>query len=230
MRHLINIGLLLLLLTACSNDGQVNSTATTQKTNQTNDTVIGSKQITNEIAGSAYRKRATSYFVINGKDTSNFACIFVELKDSGKVVIDLNLPYFKDGIAYRQRMDELQKILPVAKKHFNFDSLRSIYLGRLVQNGDVAIEITKQYTDKFGQPKKITDYRKVESFLAESQLGKDFNKIFNPYSFAVEKVSSEKLFFTSKKELCFMSKIETDATKIPEKILDCMTWVILKKR
>jgi hypothetical protein len=229
MRHIINIGLLLLLLTACSNGGQVNSTTTTEKTNLTNDTVIGSKTIT-EIAGSAYRKRATGYFVINGKDTSNFTCVFVELKDSGKVVIDLNIPYPKDGVTYRQRMSELQKILPVAKKDFNFDSLRSIYLGRLVQNGDVAIEITEQYIDKFGQPKKITDYRKVETFLKESQLGKDFNKILCPYSIAVESISSEKLQFFSKKELYFMSKIETDTTKIPEKILDCMTWVILKNK
>jgi hypothetical protein len=229
MRHIINIGLLLLLLTVCSNGGQVYSTATNEKTNLTNDTLIGSKTIT-DIEGAAYRRRATGYFVINGKDTSDFTCIFVELKDSGKVVIDLNLPYFKDGIPYRQRMNELQKILHVAKKDFNFDSLRSIYLGRLVQNGDVAIEITKQYISKFGQPKKITDFRKVESFLKESQLGKDFNKIFNPYSFTVESISSEKLFFTSKRELYHMSKIETDTTKIPEKILDCMTWVILKKR
>jgi hypothetical protein len=229
MRHIINIGLLLLLLTVCSNGGKVYSTTTNEKTNLTNDTLIGSKTIT-DIEGAAYRKRATGYFVIYDKDTSDFTCIFVELKDSGKVVIDLNLPYFKDGIPYRQRMNELQKILHVAKKEFNFDSLRSIYLGRLVQNGDIAIEITKQYMDKFGQPKKITDYKKVESFLKESQLGKDFNKIFNPYSFTVESVSSEKLFFTSKRELYHMSKIETDTTKIPEKILDCMTWVILKKR
>jgi hypothetical protein len=229
MRFIINIGLLLFLLTACTNGGKVNSAATNEKTNLTNDTLIGSKTIT-DIAGAAYRKRATGYFVINGKDTSDFTCIFVELKDSGKVVIDLNIPYPKDGVNYRQRMSELQKILPVAKKDFDFDSLRSIYLGRLVQNGDVAIEITKQYMNKFGQQKKITDYRKVESFLKESQLGKDFNKIFNQYSFTVESVSSEKLFFTSKRELYQLSKIETDTTKVPEKILDCMTWVILKKR
>jgi hypothetical protein len=230
MKHLINFGLLLLLLTSCSNGGQVNTAVTTEKAITTNDTVIGSKTITDEIAGGAYRKRAISYFVINGKDTSKFKCIFVELKDSGKVVIDLNIPYQKDEVTYRQRMSELKKLLPIAKQDFNFDSLRSIYLGRLVQNGDIAIEITKQYTDKFGKPKKITDYGKVEMFLKESQLGEDLNRIFNLYSIDVESVSSEKLQFFPKKELLTMSKIETDTTKITEKILDCMTWVILKKR
>lgn len=229
MRHFINIGLLLFLLTACSNSGQTNSSTKTKNDSITSDTIIGSKAF-DEIAGSAFRKRAIEYFAINGKDTSKFTCVFVELKDSGKVCIDLNLPYFKKGVTCRQIMSELQKILPVAKKDFNFDSLRSIYIGRLVQIGDAAVEVTKQYMGKFGQPKKITDYRKVESFLKESQLGEDFNKLLKPYSFDVENIASEKLSFSSKKELLYMSKVETDTTKIPEKILDCMTWIILKKK
>jgi len=36
------------------------------------DTIVGNKTITNEIAGSAYRNRATSYFVVIGNDTSIF--------------------------------------------------------------------------------------------------------------------------------------------------------------
>lgn len=228
MRLIIKIGLLFFLFIACNNFVPVNSLTIKEKNELANDTIIGSKTIT-ELAGAAYRKRATGYFVIHGKDTSNFTCIFIELKDSGRVVIDLNIPYPMDEVTYRQRLSELKLILPSAKKDFDFDLIGSIYLGRLVQNGDIAIEITNQYLEKFGQPQKITDYKKVESFLKKSQLGVDFNKIFNPYSIYVEGVSTEKLQFFPKKELLFMSKVESDTTNIPEKILDCMTWVMLKK-
>lgn len=229
MRILIYIGLLLLLLSSCSHR-QSNSSLIAQIESSKSDTIVGKKTITDEIAGSAYRKRAIGYFVINGKDTSKFTCIFIESKDSGKICIDLNLPYFKEGVTYKQIKKELQKILCVAKNDFNFNLLYSIHIGRLIQIGDIAIEVSKQYTDKFGFQKKITDYRKVESFLKESQLGKDFDNLLNPYSFVVSDISSEKVFFTSKRELLFRSKVDTDTTKIPEKILDCMTWIILKKK
>jgi hypothetical protein len=229
MKILFYIGLLISLLTGCSNSVKTNSKITNTG-NQTNDIIIGRKPIKDEIAGSAFRKRATKYFVIKGNVTSKFACIFVELKDSGKVSIDLNLPYFKTGVTYRQVMNELQMILPVAGKDYNFDSLRSIYIGRLVQIGDAAIEVTKQYAAKFGQPQKITDYRKVETFLKVSKLGEDFSKLLDPYAFDVENVATEKLIFTSKKELLYMSKVEIDTTEIPEKIMDCMTRIILKRK
>ena len=52
MKHIINIGPLFLLLTACSNGGHVSSSETTEKNNLRYDTVIGSKTFTDEIAGS----------------------------------------------------------------------------------------------------------------------------------------------------------------------------------
>ena len=59
---MLTIGLLFLLLTACSNGGQFNSNTTTEKINLKNDTVMGCKTITYEIADSAYRKRSTDFF------------------------------------------------------------------------------------------------------------------------------------------------------------------------
>ena len=117
------------------------------------DTTVGSKIITDEIAGSAYRKSAKGYFLIIGKDTSKFTCIFSDSKDGKYVSLDF---IGKDNqTSYRERMEHLRIILPFASKDYKMDSLKSIYFGRLVNNGDIAIELTKNYRMKFKLTQRI---------------------------------------------------------------------------
>jgi len=222
-------GLLILLLIACNGHRQNGASPTVNKTKASDSLIVGSKIIADEIAGSAFRKRAIGYFVIIDNDTSDFTCIFYESKVGGNIGIDLNIPYMTAAMSYRQRMEELSKILPKAAIDFDFDSLTSISFGRLILSGDLAIEVTKQYRQKFGTVNKVADYKSVELFLKESKLGTDLNEIFKPYSISVDNVSLEKLFFTTKEALFWASKIETDSTNVPDKILDCMLVVRLKK-
>jgi hypothetical protein len=201
-----------------------------EKFKPTTDTIIGSKEINDELAGSSYRDKAIGYFVIIGKDTSNFTCIFSELKTGGRVNIDLNIPYLKKTVTHGQRFKELKLILPKASKDFDFDSLNSISFGRLVQNGDLAIEITKEYKQKNPTFRNLfVNYTAFEEFLITSKLGRDLGDVFKQYSITIASVSIEKLFLTSKKDLYWASKIETDSTEVPDRILDCQTWVKLKK-
>ena len=224
MRIKMTFVFLVLLSLACSRNGQSDSFKAVPT-----DTIIGSKYIKDEIAGSVFRKRAIGYFVIIGKDTSDFTCIFTESK-SAVTNIDLNLPYLKPTMTYRQRLEELKLILPKASKDFNFDSLNYISYGRLVQSGDLAIEITKEYKQKHGTFKNLfTNYSKFEEFLITSKLGRDLETILKPYSISISSVSIEKLFFTTKKDLYWTSKVETDSTEVPDRILDCLTLVQLKK-
>jgi hypothetical protein len=224
------LGCLILLLTACNQNrnGVISQTGNQKQT--TVDTIMGKKLMTNDVAGSLYLKRAVGYSVIVGKDTSDFTCIFSESKDGGKVEINLNISYTKITMTYRQRMDELAKILPLAVKDFNFDSLTTIDYGRLILSGDLAIDITNQYIQKFGKTEKITNYGIVSGFLKNSKLATDLDILFKPYSISVDNVSVEKVFFTTKQDLYRVSKIETDTTKVPDKILDCMTRVRLSKK
>lgn len=222
-------GLFVFILTGCNNNRQNHFAQTTTENKVTIDTIVGSKTITDEIAGSAFRKRATGYFVIIGKDTSDYTCIFTESKDGGKVGIDLNIRYFKAEMTYKQRLEELRIILPKAATDFNFDSLKSIGFGRLILSGDLAVDITKQYYQKFGTSDKLENYTTVGQFLKESKLGTDLNNLFKKYSISVDKVLIEKLFLTSRQDLYWASKIETDTTKLPDNILDCITWVKLTK-
>lgn len=221
--------LLALLFLACNQNGKCVSSQTTNQKQTTVDTIVGSKLMTNEVAGSSYLKKAIGYYLIVGNDTSDFTCIFSESKDGGKVGMDLNISYSKITMTYGQRMNELKKILSVAVKDFNFDSLTTIDFGRLVLSGDLAIDITNQYKQKFGTSTKITnyDYEMVKKFLKSSKLATDIDSLLKPYSISVVNVSIEKVFFTTKEDLYQLSKIETDTTKVPERILDCMTWVRL---
>lgn len=223
-------GVLAFLLTVCYNYRQDSFAQTTLENKLMADTIVGSKNVINEISGSSFRKKAIGYFVIINNDTSGYTCIFTESKEGGKVGIDLNIKYFTAKMSYQKRLDELKIILPAAAKDFNFDSLTSISFGRLILSGDLAIDVTKQYRQKFGTSNTLEDYETVEQFLIKSKLGTDLDRLFEEYSISVDDVSIEKLFLTTRKELFLTCKIETDSTNIPDKILDCMTWVKLTKK
>jgi hypothetical protein len=191
------------------------------------DTVVGSKAVINEIAGSAYRRKAKSYFLVtNYNDTSVFNCIVTE-SNEGAVGIELNLPYRKT-LTYRQRMNELEKLLPAAARDFNFDSLQSVSLGRLVLSGDLAVDVTEQFMES-GYDEQLPKYDVASLFVKESILQDDLNRLFAPYSIEVDRVSIEKLFYTTKKELLNLNVLEKDTAIIPSKIVDCITWVRLKR-
>lgn len=227
MKQLFMSLLLLTLLTFSCSDGTHKPQNAIERLPNKVDTLIGSKKITNEIAGAAFRKRAESYFLVINRDTSDFQPVFVEFNEGNKVGISLS--YNKGTLSYRQRLIELKRILPVAAKDFNLDSLRSITLGRLILSGDLAIEITNQYRDKFGQNNRISNYGKVSQFLLESKLTTDMDDLLKPYSISVGNIDTEHMFFTTKQDLYLSSKIESDSLVVPDKIFDCMIWLRLRR-
>jgi hypothetical protein len=225
MKNSICILVFFLLFLSCTKQNK-NKTGTYSSDIETQDTLIASKTITGEPAGSAYLKRAVEYFVVVKNDTSGFMPVFIESKEKSAVSIDLNLPYTNKTETYAQRMSELKLILPIASKEFDFDSLRSLSIGRLILTGDLAVEITKQYKSRFGENEKLTssDYGRIMEFLLETNLTKDLNELLEPYSLTVEKIIIEKAFFTTKDDLIKNSNTAEDTLEIPDKILDCITW------
>lgn len=175
---------------------------------------VGSKPITHELAGSNYRKRAVLYFIVKGKDTSDFKCYVTESLE-GKVGLELK---FAPSMTYRRQMQELSDLLSEASKSFLFDSLQTIFLGRLISTGELAVIVSSRY-----KPDKTP----VSDWLLTSKLREDFNNVLMPYKLSVASVSTEKVFWADKQVLSTMSQIEIDET-VPDKILDALTWIRLK--
>lgn len=216
MKNCIQVSLLLLTLvtgTSCGNK---------QEEEDTNSIVIGYREIKDEMAGSAYRTRARNYFVIQNQDTSSFSCFFSEAKADSS--INVHIEFHKD-LSYDQQLKEMKLIFPRAAQDFNMKRLTGLGLGRLVESGDLAVRITQQYREQFGDNTRIGSYAKISQFLMQSPLRTDFNNLLLPYGPKVEHISVEKVFFTDKKVLYSYSKLITDSAAVPELILDCMTWV-----
>ena len=159
------IVVLALIVITCNEPKTIANQNNTQPTAETIDTIVGKRMITNEIAGANYRKRATGYYLIVNNDTSDFVSIFSE-SNEGKVSISFFLD--KGTKTHAQRMTELKAILPTASTEFNLDSLSSIDMGRLISHGDLIIEITNQYLQKFEVKNPLQDYKTTAAFLKES--------------------------------------------------------------
>jgi len=125
-------------------------------------------------------------------------------------------------------MRELKQIIREASKDYNLDSLSGIFIGRLFLTGDLAIKVTNEYKQIFGENYDIgtQEYDEIGEFLLKSQLAREFNEILKPHSLTVKKISIEKVFFTTRDELLKRNVIITDSLQVPDRILDCITWII----
>ncbi|HYF03995.1 MAG TPA: hypothetical protein VEC36_11495 [Patescibacteria group bacterium] len=220
--HFVIVLVSLLAISSCEKNSDE---AISQKAK--NDTIIGTREIKNEIAGGAYRMRARGYFLIVNNDTSKFMPIAVEsnghyFTDTGAVFIELD---FKKDKFYSQQMQELSRLLPTIAKDFELDSLKGIWLGRLVQTGDLAVRITNELGGNVKTTPTAKNYNHASKLLKNSSLGISFNKLLNEYHLEVDKIQIEKLDYWKKEILLQESKVNVDTSSIPDKILDCMTTV-----
>lgn len=196
-------------------------------TNHISDTLIVSKNLSNELAGGNYRSGGKIYVPVVNTDTLGFKC-YVSVSKKGR--LSLEYRRFNYKTSHSENLNLLRLILVQINQDFKLDSLSSIYLGRLISHGDLAIQVTKQYHKNFSKSVKIGKYEPIFSFLTRSQIATDFNYLFEKYKLKVKHVSAEKIFFASKSECLRYSKVETDSTKIPTKILDGMTYIKLMKK
>jgi len=188
------------------------------------DTLVLKKIITHQ------NKQDFEYSVITENDTSDFKIVFSKNENFGKITIiaQHNLLYNGEKL-YKSKLKEFETILHRAEKDIDFDSLSTIVIGRLVTTGDLAIAVTNEFINKYGNRFEKSDYNFVPEFLLESKLAKDINKLFRPYSLQIDNISIEKLGFIPSEYITSSSIIETPRNEIPEKIIDCMIWIDLKK-
>lgn len=187
------------------------------------DTLVRSETLITPIEGSSAALKSERFYLVIKNDTSDFTCLVNTSTESG--TYSLNISFYASNISYEERLKELLIILPGISKKYPLDSLRSIYLGRLIYYGDLAISVTEAYNRTYTSYKKAEDYQAISTFLLKTQLADDFNKLLKPYGLSVQKISPEKIFFADKKELLLLSKVKQNKDSIPDKILDCMLWL-----
>ncbi len=98
-----------ILFTACVQTGKKAELIEDKNPKVTGPLVIR-ETITNEIAGLSYRKRATMYYRVNGKDTSNFRPIVKESKESG--IVSFVSGWHNGSITHSERLEELKLLMP----------------------------------------------------------------------------------------------------------------------
>ncbi|MDW3208421.1 MAG: hypothetical protein R8N23_01040 [Reichenbachiella sp.] len=218
---------LLIFLWACEPKEKSTKEEVSESSPVETESIILRFNVNEELAGSAYREKATGYLMVLDGDSTLFFPAFTKSKKEGRVNLILGL---HPSLTYHEQMKHLKTILPYASKDYNFDSLSGVFVGRLVQTGDLAIQVTNEYLNDFGgyTSTATSEYDTIASFLAASQLGRDFDQIFAPYDMAVTGTSVEKVFYT---ELYESIKIDSALhSQWPEKILDAMVWVRIGKK
>lgn len=219
----LSILLILFFQAACGN-----STASIDKTILPADTVVISKPITNEIAGSSYRKRATQYQVVYQSDTSNFSIIVIESNKNefdhdGSVHFNF---HFDKNKSFREQKEELYILLNKASQEYKFDSVKSIFSLWLPSLGDLNITFSKELENNKDVKLILKNYWKLNDFLLKSSLAKELNEIFKKFNLTVKQFTIEHFSYFAKPEtLNRYSKIETNPTAFPSKIMEGAMWI-----
>lgn len=221
----MNLSILILFFfqMTCSNEATIGDRYLLSK-----NTVVISKPITNEIAGSAYRKRATQYQLANQFDTSKFAIIISESNKNdfdheGSVHLEI---HFDKNKNFREQKVELNMLLEKASEEYKFDSLKSIYSLWLPSLGDLDIIISKELENNNDIKLIQEDYWKLNAFLLTSSLSKEINDIFKKYNLTVKQFSIEHFsYFARPETLIRYSKIETNPNDFPTKIMEGAMWI-----
>ena len=192
------------------------------------DTLVISKPITDELAGSAYRKRATQYQIVTQFDTSKFAIIISESNKNdfdheGSVYLYFR---FDEKKSFREQKAELNMLIEKASEEYKFDSLKNIYFLDLVSLGDLNIDISRELENNKNQKLILKNYWKLNDFLLESSLSKEMNDIFKKYKLTVKQFTIEHFSYSPAFEiLSRYGKIETKRIDFPAKIMIGTMWI-----
>jgi hypothetical protein len=168
------------------------------------------------------------YFLVLGKDTSKFECVFSESKEKQRVSIhfDYKLVNGPRSKLYKERLEELKIIVSQkASKDFDLSHLYCFGFG-LLSSGDLAIEISREYEKRIGV--NTLNSKEMRSVIYDSRLKADLDKIFKPYHVVVEKIDVEKLIFSDRESLYELGEVETDRTNAPPRLLDCRIQIYFK--
>jgi hypothetical protein len=166
-----------------------------------------------------HRTKSLTYFLEINKDSSEISFKINQSKEYGLTMSTYYYPkYSKKTKNYEQRLNELEKLLPLAQKDFPLDSLQTMSLGPLASLANIAIEISKKSQIKTNEIQD-KDYPAINQLIFESKFTTDLNRIFKPYGVSVAAIRCEKLWLHNRAEL-IAGRYFTDKDNLPEKLID----------
>src|SRR5688572_29160565 len=199
-----------LVIVSCSNG---NDRSNVSPKTGSEDTSVYREAITIQLAGGAYRKRATGYSLIVDSITSHLVSYFQEYNEGG-VGVEIA---FAENTSYYQQFKELQYIFEVASHEYQMDSLGGAYF-YLFELGDLTIDITNQMTVE--DVREVTNNRHTANFLLKSKLTDDLNNLLSPYQKQVDHYAIEHPMLIDTSLFIKENYISTPLARIPKKVLD----------
>ena len=174
-----------------------------------------------------------TYHVVSRSDTSRFRVSIFNRELNKGLQLHTGFPGYDNGKIYSHAMKELKKILQHANRTQALDSISLISLGSLINTGDLAIDVSKDFDVLYPEYGKLLnqrkgyrfDYEALRTFLMTSELTQDFNTVLSPYSLKIKNVFIEKAHYTAPQSLPSRQYLETDSSEIPENILNGMVWL-----
>lgn len=167
-------------------------------------------------------QKVVKYFLVNGKDTSEFKPKLILFKEPQYLSLSFGLSYNK-RLSQKEIQTNLPKILIKASKDFDYKLLENINVGRLIYLPDVAATISNDNHALFTEMEqlKTEKYDEISNIILKSRFVNQINDLLLPYSKQVSSVGIEKAFFIDKDD--FLTKYTSDTVFVKGKVLDCIT-------
>ncbi|MHA3787079.1 hypothetical protein ACX0HA_02620 [Flavobacterium hauense] len=211
-----------LLLCSCSKKENL------QPEKKTQDTIVVRDEQKDD-----YYAKIIEYRLVIAEDTSKTGIVFFQNKQ-GKLHLGLGLGMasqkrkYIENKPYRLRYLEVKKLMQEAAKDFDTKSLEDVGIGFLIETGDLAIDVSRNYYKKYGNTGRITwvqigpkKREEIYEILITSRAGQDLNSLLTPFGKKIDKVTrAEQLQFLPKEAINYYTTYETEASQIPEFIMD----------
>ena len=176
-----------------------------------NDTVVVKRK--NELNKSyevGFLSKSYSYSWVAGNDTLDFGLIATEYEKDSSLHLHI---IHKKPILFSTSLKRIGECLKVIKDDFYISNLSSIYFKPPIYYADLSNELSKEYTQAFGQ--KGISYQRLNQFFLESNFNSELNNFLKPYSKKVSGYSIEKFHLLFKENYSHYLK-DTDLTKYPD--------------
>ncbi len=152
------------------------------------------------------------YYLVSGQDTLDLIVSVSDIRADSSLTVSTRT--IEGEPTYLEfELNSLQGCFSVIKEDFDLSRLRRIYLQSPLRYVDLARELSEQYESQFGRNR--IDYDQLDTFLLNSTLDKDLNKLLNPINKKTQRYSIEK-FHLIDKEHYPRHIVESDSFDYPE--------------